>query len=264
MPFLDAGDVRIHYALSGREDGALLLMGNSIGSSMRMWDKVLPALETKYRVLRYDTRGHGASSVPPGPYTLDQLGRDVLRLLDEVGLDRVNYCGLSLGGVVGMWLGIHAPQRIVRMVLANTAARILNPALWDQRVASVRQSGMDALVEGALARWFTPGYRDQHPAEMMQIRQMIASTAPDGYCGCCAVLRDADLRASLASIRIPSLVITGRHDPATPPSDGRYLASTLPDSQYLELDASHLSAWEKAGEFAAAVCEFLNGGRRDG
>jgi 3-oxoadipate enol-lactonase len=265
MPSIDAGGIRIHHAVSGREDGPAVLFSNSLGSSLRMWDKVLPALEAEYRVLRYDTRGHGASSVPSGSYTLDQLGRDVLHLLDGLGVDRVSFIGLSMGGMVGMWLAIYAPQRIGRMVLANTAARIGTPALWDERIAAVREGGMEALAEAMLSRWFTAEYRRTHPSEMNQVRQMIASTTPDGYCACCAVLRDADLRPVLASILTPCLVIAGKYDPATSPSDGQALASGISGSQYFELETAHLSAWERAGEFAAAVRAFFdNGGRRSG
>jgi len=265
MPSLEAGDLRIHYALSGREDGEVVLLSNSLGSSMRMWEKVLLALEAEYRVLRYDTRGHGASSVPHGPYTLDQLGGDLLHMLTELEVERVKFCGLSLGGLVGLWLAVHAPQRIEQLVLANTAARIGAPELWNQRIAAVRQSGMEVLAEATLGRWFTPEYRDAHRSEMAQVQQMIASTPADGYCGCCAVLRDADLRADLASIRTPSLVITGKYDPATPPGDGRALASALHGSHYVELESSHMSAWERAVEFTAAVRTFLDeGGRGNG
>jgi 3-oxoadipate enol-lactonase len=265
MPSIDVDDLRIHYALSGREEGDVVVLSNSLGSSLRMWDKVLPALEAGYRVLRYDTRGHGASSVPPGPYTLDQLGHDALHLLDGIGLERVNFCGLSMGGQVGMWLALHAPQRIGRMVLANTAARIGSLAMWDERIAAVRATGMEALGEASLGRWFTADFREKHPAEMAPIKQMIASTSADGYCACCAALRDSDLRAAIASIRIPCLVIAGKHDPATPPSDGRALASAIRGAKFIELESSHLSAWERAGEFGSAVRAFYDdGGRRNG
>ena len=265
MPFADTGNLRIHYELSGRADGVVVLLSHSLGSNIRMWDKLLPALEVEYRVLRYDTRGHGATSVPSGPYSLDQLGHDVLDLLEELSLDRVRFCGLSLGGLIGLWLGVHAPQRIDCMVLANTAARIGSSTAWDERIAAVRQSGMKPLALATLDRWFTSDYRERHHSEMEEIQQMISSTNPDGYCGCCSVLRDADLRASLPAIGVPCLIIAGTHDPATSPSDGRALASALPGSQYVELNASHLSAWEQAEEFAAAVRRFFSeGGRRNG
>lgn len=265
MPAISRGDVRIHYELSGRAGGELLMLSNSLGSSLRMWDQVLAPLEAEHHVLRFDTRGHGGSSVPPGPYTLDQLGQDVLHLLDEFGADRVNFCGLSLGGLTGMWLGLYAPHRLNRLILANTAARIGSVEMWDERVAFVRQSGMKALAEITPARWLTAQYRETHADEMKQVEAMITSTSPDGYCACCAALRDTDLRPHIPSIDVPSLVIAGTHDPATPPSEGRALAAGLRCGQYVELDSSHLSAWERSHEFAQAVLNFLDpGGRSNG
>ena len=257
MPTVDRGDSRIHYQLSGAPNGQLLVLSNSLGSSLHMWDKVLPALEAHHRVLRYDTRGHGNSGIPPGPYTLNQLVDDVLFLLDHVGADRVNFCGLSLGGIVGQGLAIRFPHRVCRLVLANTSARILTHELWDQRIASVQQSRMAPLAAATLGRWFTSEYRVHHPEEMETVREMIASTDPNGYIGCCCVLRNSDLRSETGSIRTPALIVAGKHDPATPAADGRALAAALPHAQYVELDSSHLSAWERADEFAHAVLAFL-------
>ncbi|HUY95491.1 MAG TPA: 3-oxoadipate enol-lactonase [Terracidiphilus sp.] len=257
MPVISKGDLSIQYALSGHEDGDLLVLSNSLGSDFSMWNKVLAPLEAEFHVLRYDTRGHGASSVPPGPYSLNDLGQDVLLLLNEIGAHRVNFCGLSLGGLIGMWLGLKAPHRLNRLVLANTAARIGSPEMWDERVSAVRRSGMEALASATPARWFTAQYREAHPSEMKQIQAMIASTSADGYIACCAALRESDLRAGIPSMAVPSLVIAGTHDPATPPSDGRELAAALPRAHYVELDSSHLSAWERADEFVNAVLTFL-------
>ena len=265
MPATSNGNPHLHYALSGRAGADLLVLSNSLGSSLAMWNKVLAPFEAEFRVLRYDMRGHGASSVPPGPYTLDELGQDVLRLLDEIGAQRVSFCGLSLGGLVGMWLGVHQPNRLKCLILANTGARIGSVEMWNDRIAFVRESGMDALAAATLARWFTPHFREAHPSEMQEVERMIASTSLDGYCACCAVLREADLRPSLRSIKVPALVIAGGHDPATPPSDGRAIVAALPDAQYIEFDSSHLSAWERPDQFAGAVLAFLaKGGRRNG
>ena len=261
MPISENRGLKIHYELSG-DSGPVLVMGNGLGSNLRMWDKVLPRCEEQHRVLRYDMRGHGGSSVPAGPYTLDQLGYDVLSLLDFLGMDRVNVCGLSMGGQVAMWLAIHAPQRLNRIVLANTGARILTAEMWDRRIAAVQQNGMSELAGATLERWFTPQYRAQHLEEMSFIRGMIAGTSAAGYCACCSVLRETDLRAEIHSITTPALVITGTHDPATPPSNGRAISAALRNSDYLELDASHLSAWERADEFANAVLAFLHSGGR--
>ena len=260
MATSESGGVRLHYEVSGNPRGAVLVLANSLGSNLHMWDKVLPAFESRYRVLRFDMRGHGESGLSPQPFTIEQLGRDVLQLLDEVKVDRASVCGLSLGGVVALWLGIHAPARVERLVLANTAARIGNQEMWEQRIATVANTGMSPLAVATLERWFTPTYRERHPEEMEQIRAMIAATDPGGYLACCAVLRDADLRAEIGSIEAPSLVITGTHDPATPPSDGRAIDAALRKSRYLELNSSHLSAWECADEFAAAVVQHLAAG----
>jgi len=265
MPIVDNGEVRIHYESSGRENGEVLMLGNSLGSNLHMWDKVAARFEQRYRLLRYDMRGHGASTVPPGRYTLDQLGRDVIFLLDSMRVEDVNFCGLSLGGQVAMWLAIHEPRRVRRIILANTGARIGTPEMWDARVAAVEQNGMDALALATLERWFTPQYREQRNGEIAIVRNMIASTDPGGYIGCCGVLRDSDLSSEIASIRTPCLVITGTHDPATPPANGRALCAAISDSLYVELDASHMSAWERAEEFANAVLAFLDtGGRGNG
>src|SRR5947207_1047028 len=166
MPKVESGDVRLRYELSGKPDGEILVFSNSLGSNLHMWDKVFPCFEESYRVLRYDTRGHGESSVPPGPYTIAQLGSDLLFLLDQLGIERVNLCGLSLGGMVAMWMGIHAPRRVGRLILANTGARIGTPQMWDERLAAVQQSGMASLALTGLQRWFTPAYREKHPQDM--------------------------------------------------------------------------------------------------
>jgi len=257
MPTLETGDVRLHYERSGAVNDPVLVLANSLGSNLHMWDKVLPSLERNLQILRYDTRGHGKSSVPPPPYSIEQLGSDLLLLMDHLSIDRAHLCGLSLGGLVSMWLGIYSPERFERLIFANTAARIGTRDGWEQRIAMVQSSGMDGLALQTVERWITPAYREQHPAEMETIRQMLAATNPTGYCGCCAALRDTDLRGEISAIEAPCMVITGTHDPATPPSDGRAIHSALRDSSFVEFDSAHLSAWEKAEEFAGAVLAFL-------
>lgn len=257
MSATETQGVRLHYELSGTEDGSVLVFANSLGSSLRMWDKVRVAVERRYRVLRYDYRGHGKSSAPPRPYTIEQLGDDLLALLDHLEIDRVHLCGLSLGGLVATWMGIHAPRRVDRIIAANTSARIGTRQGWEQRMAMVKRLGMDGLASLTLERWFTTSYRERHPEEMESVRQMISATSVEGYVGCCEVLRDTDLRGDTAAIEAPCLVISGTHDPATPPVDGLALHSALRHSSYVELDASHLSAWEQPEGFAEAVLRFL-------
>ena len=260
MPIAENDGVRLHYEVSGNPRGPVLVLANSLGSDLHMWDKVLPAFESNYRVLRYDMRGHGESGVAHEPFTIEGLGRDVLRLLDKVEADRASVCGLSLGGIVALWLGIHVPKRVNRLVLANTAARIGSREMWEQRIGMARDAGMASLAEMMPERWFTPAYRTQHPEEMQWFREMIAATDPAGYTACCAVLRDADLRSEMGTVPAASLVITGTHDPATPPEDGRALHAAIRNSSYVELDASHLSAWEGADDFAGVVLQHLAGG----
>ena len=259
MPTTESGGVSLRYEVSGNERGPVLVLANSLGSNLYMWDKVLPAFESKYRVLRFDMRGHGESGVAPEAFTIEQLGSDLLGLLDEVEAERASVCGLSLGGLVALWLGIHAPERVNRLIFANTAVRIGSREMWEQRIATVRTSGMSQLAAATLERWFTPAYRATHPEEMVRIREMITATKPEGYAACCAVLRDTDLRTEVGMVEVASLVITGTHDPATPPVDGRTLHAGIPNSRYVELDASHLSAWECADEFAGAVLQHLAG-----
>jgi 3-oxoadipate enol-lactonase len=262
MPKAENEGLRIHYELSGRGGSKTFVFSNSLGSNLRMWDKIGPLCEGKYRLLRYDTRGHGLSSTLPGPYTIAQLAGDLLFLLDHLGIERAHFCGLSLGGLVAMQLGIHAPERVDRLILANTAARIGTREMWEQRIADVESVGMAPLATAALDRWFTPSYSGGHPQEMKAIREMIAATSVMGYAACCGALRDTDLRNDIASIDARCLVIAGSHDPATPPADGRALHSLLRYAEYLELDASHLSAWERPAEFAGAVLAFLEKGER--
>jgi 3-oxoadipate enol-lactonase len=257
MSFADLKEVRLHYELTGSEPQPVIVLVNSLGSSMKMWDKVSPALAESYRVLRYDTRGHGLSSVPAPPYTLSALAGDLLELLDHLQIDRVNLCGLSLGGQVGMWLGIHYPQRIDHLILANTAARVGTREGWEERIAAIRQHGMGPIAQASLDRWLTPRYQQEHPQESGAIRTMIQNTPTEGYIGCCYALRDADLRSQLSEISAPCLVIAGAHDPATPPADGHFLRDALAQSQYVEFDAAHLSAWERSNEFQQAVLCFL-------
>jgi 3-oxoadipate enol-lactonase len=260
MPTAESGGVRLYYELSGIPRGPVLVLANSLGSNLRMWDKVLPAFESTYRVLRFDMRGHGESAVASEPFTIEQLGSDVLRLLDEIEADRASVCGLSLGGLIVLWLGVHAPARVHRLIFANTAARIGSRETWEQRIATVRNTGMSALATIMLERWFTPTYRANHSDEMERIREMISATDPTGYAACCAVLRDADLRDQAGTVEAASLVITGTHDPATPPAEGRALHAALRNSRYVELNASHLSAWECAEEFAGAAVQHLAAG----
>ncbi len=261
MPILALDDVELHYRIDGRDDAPPLLLSNSLGTNLEMWAPQVALLAGRFRVVRYDTRGHGGSSVPAGPYTLERLGRDAIALLDALAIDRAHFCGLSMGGVIGLWLAIHAPLRIDRLVLANTGAKIGTPELWNERIESLRERGdsglPDTMADTVVERWFTPRHRTTAPAGVARVRDMLLETSSAGYAGNCAAIRDADLRAQLSLIRVPTLVVAGTHDPSTPPVLGREIAAAIPSAQYVELDAAHLSNLEQAGAFNAAVLRFL-------
>ena len=256
-------DRQLNYRIDGDDAAPPLLLSNSLGTTLEMWAPQMAMLAASFRVIRYDTRGHGASSVCAGPYTLDQLGGDVIALLDHLQIERVHFCGLSMGGLTGLWLAVHAPRRIGRLVLANTGAKIGTAAMWNARIDALRPRGDDPLpddlVDLVVERWFTQRHRTLAPTTVEPVRRMLVETSSAGYAANCAAIRDADLRADLASIDLPTLVIAGTHDPSTPPSLGREIAEAVPHARYVEFDAAHLSNIEQAGAFDAALLAFLTG-----
>jgi 3-oxoadipate enol-lactonase len=249
---------RIAMTMEGREGAPVLVLSSSLGATRALWDPVVPALAARHRVLRYDTRGHGASDAPAGDYTLERLGRDVLALLDAVGAARAHVCGISMGGMIAQWLAAEAPGRVDRLVLANTAAFMGPASAWDARIAAVRAGGMAALVDATVARWLTPAFRERAPDVAARVRAMILSIDPVGYVGCCAALRDMDLRPSTARIEAPTLLVTGSHDGSTPPSMQEAIAAALPSRPLVTaLEAAHLTCVEQPDAFARAVLDHL-------
>ena len=236
----------LNYRLEGPEDAPVLVLSNSLGTTLEMWDDQSPALREHFRVLRYDTRGHGGSPAPPGPYAIDELGRDVLSLLDHLGVERASFCGLSIGGMTGMWLASEAPERIERLVLCCTSALLGPKSVWDERIETATERGMTALVDGVIERWFTPGFRLDNPEPVEKMARTLRGTDPEGYAGCCAAIRDMDLRDRLPSIRSPTLVVSGADDPATPPDHGRFIADAVPGARFeLVPEAAHIANVEQ-------------------
>jgi 3-oxoadipate enol-lactonase len=230
-----------------------------------MWDDQVAVWSKTFRVVRYDQRGHGHSAVTDGPYSMDQLGHDAVGILDALGVGKAHWCGLSLGGMVGMWMLTHASERIERAILANTAAHMGPVELWNGRITTARRGGMEALVDPTIERWFPAEFRASSPETMARMRAMILRTPVAGYEGCCAAIRDMDQRTTIRSIARPVLVIIGARDPATKPEDGRLIASTIPNAQTLVLDAAHISNIEQPEAFTAAVLDFLSASdRREG
>lgn len=258
MPHVTIDGCRLHYRLDGPAGRPVLLLSNSLGTDMGMWEAQVPAFASRFRVLRYDSRGHGGSDAPAGPCTIERLGRDALGLLDALGIGRVAFCGLSKGGMVGMWLGANAPDRVERLALCNTSARMEPASAWDDRIRAVREGGMAAIVDAVLARWFTPAFRKSRPDAVEPVRRMLLSTPPEGYAACCAAIRDMDQREAIRAIGAPALVVVGEHDPATPPVHGRLIAERIAGAALVGLPAAHLSNIEAAPAFTEAVLAFLS------
>jgi 3-carboxy-cis,cis-muconate cycloisomerase len=256
--FVDVDGARIHCRIEGAVGAPALVLSNSLGTDLEMWEPQIAALARTFRVVRYDTRGHGTSADPPGPYSIERLGRDVVGLLDGLGIERAHFCGLSLGGMTGMWLGTHAAGRLHRLVLANTAARMAPPDNWNARIEKVRAGGMGAISQAVLERWFTPDFMAKHPDRIAAMRQMMERTPAQGYIACCVAVRDMDQRDSVAAIATPTLVISGTRDVATPAAEGKFLVERIEGAAYVELDAPHLSNIEAAPAFTAALLAFLN------
>jgi 3-oxoadipate enol-lactonase len=257
VAFAELKDVRIHYELAGPADAPVVMFSNSLGATLSMWDAQMPEITKTLRALRYDKRGHGQSSLPPGPYTVEQLGRDAVALLDFLKLDTVHFCGLSIGGQTGMWLGVNAPKRLKKLVLCNTGAKIGTSDAWNLRIEAVQKGGVKAVSGAVIERWFTAEFRAKEPAVVSKIQQALEGNSPEGYTGCCAAVRDFDHREKLGAIQTPTLVIAGAHDPATPPADGRFVAEKIRGARYLELEAAHLSNIEDRDRFTAEVGKFL-------
>lgn len=249
--------IDLHARIDGDPSGPPLLLVNSLGTDLSSWDDQLDAW-SGHRVVRYDQRGHGHSTAPPGPYTIEQLGADALAVLDAFEVGRADVCGLSLGGLVAQWLAVHAPDRVGRVVLADTAARIGGEEAWRTRAALVREQGMEAVVDLVLERFFSPAFLASGDPAVARVAADLRAADPEGYAASCEALAVADLRAAVPAIGVPCLVVVGTADAATPPADARALRDLVPGSAYAELDgAGHLANLERPDEFARLVADFL-------
>lgn len=253
-----SGQFRVR--LDGPDYAPVLVFSNSLGTTLEMWDAQAARFAADYRVLRYDTRGHGGSVVSPGPYSVDQLGGDVLALLDALDIARASFCGISMGGFTGLWLGVHAGERFDRLAVCNSAARIGTAEGWLARAAQVREQGRAAMAElaaSAPGRWFTDAFAAAQPAVVSKAQAWIAGTDPEGYAACCDALAQADLRAAISAIKLPTLLIAGASDPVTTVADANAMHQAIANSRVLEVPASHLSNLEAPAQFDAALAAFL-------
>ena len=257
MRFTTINGERFHTQLDGSETAPWLVISNSLGTNMEMWRPQIAEFARHFRVLRYDARGHGQSAAPARAYTMDELGQDAIALMDAHGVEKAHWLGLSKGGMTGMWVASHHPERLERVVLANTAPVMGPRELWDGRIRTVTDKGMGAIVGATLERWFTRRFLESGSSLIPLVSHMIETTPAHGYAGCCAAIRDMDQREAIKGITLPTLVITGLHDPATTHAVGQDIAASIRGAQLVALDAAHLSNIERPEEFTHAVVEFL-------
>jgi 3-oxoadipate enol-lactonase len=248
----------LDHRLRGPEGAPVLVLSNSLGTTQELWQKQLPALVERFRVLTYDHPGHGSSGLPEQPCTIESLTRSLVTLLDELHLERVSLCGVSLGGMVGMTLALEEPERVDRLVLACTSAYVGPPEGWAERARMVRTRGMEAVADTVVGRWFTPELEDEEPETVARFRAMLAATAPEGYARCCEALGAWDARERVSAIAVPVLVVAGEHDPAIPVEQAKLLASRVPASRLRILErAGHLANVERPEQFTSAMLEHL-------
>jgi 3-oxoadipate enol-lactonase len=255
--------VALRHVVDGPAGAPALLLGGALGTDLRMWQPLLGALLPAHRVVRFDHRGQGASPVPAGPYAIDDLGADVLALMDHLGLQRVAYAGISLGGMAGLWLAAHAPQRVDGLVICCSSARPGRPAAWAERAATVRAARSTAPVaDGIVSRWLTPAFAAGHPGVVRELRDMLLASPPDGYAACCEVLAGLDLRDELAAVTAPTLVVAGADDLALPPDHGRAIADGVPGARFRLLPgAAHLPTAESPAALATLILDHLEASR---
>ncbi len=259
MPFVSSFDsCRLFYRVEGPADAPPLILSNSLGTDHMMWQPQMAALGRQFRVIRYDQRGHGASDAFHNQYTLAELGRDVLAIADVLALGKFAFCGLSMGGLTGQWLGVNAPERITGLALANTSAYFPPAEMWQERIDKVSSEGMASLSGLTLERFFTKRFHQAQPATIAQFRHVFEHMEPAGYIGCCAALRDADMRGELKRISAPTLVISGEHDPSTPPERGEFICGEIAGADHIVLDAAHVSNIEQPAAFAQALVDHFS------
>lgn len=256
-----AGDLHVNCQLSGPERAPLVVLSHSLASSGIMWEQQMPALVGGYRVLRYDTRGHGGSDAPAGPYTLDQLGDDVVALLDALDIERVHWVGLSMGGMIGQNLALRHPRRLLSLALCDTTSRVPDEAraVWDERIAEAERNGMQGLCDATMERWFTPPFLAENGPQLECIREQFLATPTSGYVGCCQAIRDLDYTEALSTVSLPTHLIVGARDPSAPPAASRTIQGIIEGATLSVIDdASHLSNVEQPDAFNEALLGFLD------
>lgn len=257
MPLMQQPDVNINYQTFGDPKNPAVVFSNSLGTNYSMWQAQIEYLKKNYYVICYDTRGHGQSSAPKGPYSIDQLGHDVIALLDHLQVQHASFCGISMGGLTGQWLAVNHPQRFHRVIICNTAAKIGQEQAWLDRAALVREQGLNPIAATAASRWFTEGFIQGHAATVESLSQNLAAGSAEGYASCCEALAKADLREAIHSITVPVLIVAGLFDPVTTVDDAKAMQATIKNSQIYEIGASHISNVEAPNDFNATIEQFI-------
>ena len=260
MPVIKADDgCPINVEVSGPEDAPALMLSNSLGTDLSMWDDQADEFAKHFRLIRYDRRGHGKSGTTTGPYSFERFGRDILAVLDALEIDKVNWCGLSMGGMDGQWLGANAPTRVEKLVLSNTHYYYPDKAFWDDRIKSIREKGLSGLVDTNMQRWFTQGFLERAPDTIERMKAMFLASNLEGYIACCQAIAAMDFRASNPRVAAPTMVIVGGQDVATPPAAGETIAQQIKGAKVASVDAAHISNVEQPQAYTKAVLDFLLG-----
>lgn len=257
MPTFTSNDAQINYQTFGDATKPALIFSNSLGTNFKMWQAQIDFFQQDFFVICYDTRGHGASSAPQGPYSIDQLGQDVVNLLDHLNVEKAAFCGISMGGLTGQWLAIHRPERFNQVVVCNTAAKIGQEQAWNDRAALVREQGLQPIASTAASRWFTEPFIQSNATVVNNLQNDLAAGSAEGYASCCEALAKADVREQLKDITVPVLVVAGQQDPVTTVVDGQFMVERIANSQLFEINASHISNVELPNKFNQAVKQFI-------
>jgi 3-oxoadipate enol-lactonase len=257
MPMIDADGCPIHVEVEGPEGAPALMLSNSLGTDLTMWDPQAKAFAETFRLIRYDRRGHGQSGAPKGPYSMERFGRDALAVLDALKIKKTHWCGLSMGGMVGQWLGANAPERMDRIILSNTNCYYADKEFWAGRIRFLREKGLGAIVAPTMDRWFSKGFRDRAPQTIARMSEILLKLPLEGYIGCCEAIRDMDHREALTRIKAPVLIIAGKLDPATTVEDAEFIHGRVGGSKLTIIEAAHISNVEAPEIYTKTVLEFL-------
>lgn len=251
--------MRTNYKIQGTPNSPVLVFSNSLGADLSMWDELVPFLLPYFRILQYDTRGHGQSESTEGPYSIECLGNDVIDLLDKLNIEKVHFCGLSMGGLIGQWLGINHPERLNKLIISNTDSKIGTVEGWNERIKTINENGMSSIVEGTMEKWFTNAFHKSDPSRVAEMTRIFLANRTAGYTACCAAIGAADFREAIKSIAVETLIITGHEDAVTDVSAAEKMKEDIPNARLKIFHARHLPSTELPKEYAETLIDFIAG-----